>query len=38
MEWSFGKNRMISTMEKLLDPKRTVVYYCCCIRMRQPDI
>ena len=30
MEWSFGENRMLSTMETLLKPKRTVKYYFCC--------
>ena len=38
MDWSFGKNRMVSALERLLEPERTVVYYCCCIRKKQPNI
>lgn len=30
MEWSFGQDRMLSTMETLLNPKRTKRYFCCC--------
>ena len=30
MEWSFGENRMLSTIETLLKPERTIKYYFCC--------
>ena len=30
MEWSFGQDRMLSSMEALLSPKRTKRYICCC--------
>ena len=35
MVWSFGEDRMLSSMESLLNPKRTVKYYCCCFRKRK---
>lgn len=38
MEWSFGQDKMLSSMESLLYPKRTVRYYCCCFcKKRGPD-
>ena len=30
MEWSLGENRMLSVLETLVKPKRTIKYYCCC--------
>mgnify|MGYP003627704068 CR=1 FL=1 len=33
MEWSFGKDRMVSVLERHLEPKPKKVkwrYYCCC--------
>lgn len=36
MEWSFGQQRMLSTMETLLQPKRTVKYYFCCFCKKNP--
>lgn len=35
MEWSFGENRMLSTIETLIKPKRTIQYYCCCFRKQK---
>lgn len=29
MEWSFGQNRMLSTLETLIKPERTKRYFCC---------
>jgi len=38
MEWSFGKDRMISSLESLLDPERTIQYYFCCFRKKHITI
>lgn len=42
MEWSFGKNRMASALERLLEPKKKVRwrfrYICCCIKTDDTDI
>ena len=36
MEWSFGEDRMLSTLETLIQPKRTIKYYfCCCCRKKK---
>ena len=36
MEWSFGEDRMLSTLETLINPKRTIKYYCyCCCRKKK---
>ena len=35
MEWSFGENRMLSVLESLIKPERTVKYYCCCIKRKK---
>ena len=39
MEWSFGEDRMLSTLEILNKPKRTIKYYfcccCCCCRKKK---
>ena len=35
MEWSYGENRMLSSLESLIHPERTIKYYCCFIRRRQ---
>lgn len=39
MEWSYGKNRMVSVMERLLEPKpkRKWYYYCCCFKKKERD-
>jgi hypothetical protein len=36
MEWSHGEDRMLSVLEKLLKPERTIEYYCCCFKKRSP--
>ena len=36
MEWSFSQDRMLSNMESLLHPQRTVKYYCCFFRKHSP--
>lgn len=37
MEWSYGKNRVASALERLLHPKKKVRwkwrYICCCCRI-----
>ena len=43
MEWSYGKNRMASALERLLEkPKKKVSwryrYICCCCRIDHKDI
>lgn len=41
MEWSFGKNRMASALERLLEPKKKVRwrfrYFCCCCKVDDND-
>jgi hypothetical protein len=36
MEWSYGKNRVASALERLLEPKKKVrwrwYYFCCCCK------
>ena len=36
--WSVEENRMLSVMESLLNPKRTVKYYFCCIRAKSSAV
>ena len=42
MEWSFGKNRMASALERLLEPKKKVRwrfrYICCCFKRDDNDV
>lgn len=42
MEWSFGKNRMASALERLLEPKKKVSwrfrYFCCCCKKDDSDV
>lgn len=42
MEWSFGKNRMASALERLLEPKKKVRwrfrYICCCCKIDDKDV
>ena len=35
MEWSFGQDRMLSTLETLLKPERTKRYICCIFRKKK---
>jgi len=38
MEWSFGQDRMLSSLEELIQPERTVKYYFYCFcRKHGPD-
>lgn len=37
MEWSHGEDRMLSVLEKLVKPERTVIYYCCCCFRKPPQ-
>ena len=39
MEWSYGKNRMASVMERLLEPKpkRAWYHYYCCFTKQKKD-
>ncbi len=37
MEWSHGEDRMLSVLEKLVKPERTVKYYCCCCFRKPPQ-
>ncbi len=42
MEWSYGKNRMASALERLLEPKKKVRwrfrYFCCCCKKDDNDV
>ena len=42
MEWSFGKNRMASALERLLEPPKKVRwrfrYFCCCFKTDDTDV
>ena len=35
MEWSYTHNRMMSSLERLLEPNQYVEYYFCCFRARK---
>lgn len=38
MEWSENENRMMSSLERLLRPKKYITYYfCCCIKCKYRD-
>ena len=43
MEWSYGKNRMASALERLLEPPKKKVrwrfrYFCCCFKRDDTDV
>ena len=35
MDWSYEHNRMMSVLERLLEPKEYVYYYICCILVKR---
>ena len=35
MEWSFGQDKMLSTLETLLKPERSKRYICCIFRKKK---
>lgn len=35
MDWSYEHNRMMSVLERLLEPKVYVYYYVCCLRVKR---
>ena len=39
MEWSYGKDRMASVMERLLEPKQKRAWYhhYCCFKKKERD-
>jgi hypothetical protein len=39
MEWSYGKNRMASVLERLIEnkPKKKWYHYYCCFKKKERD-
>ena len=35
MDWSHEQNRMMSALERLLEPKEYVYYYFCCMQIKR---